>query len=199
VGVDLGQARDHTAISVTELRFNGYDPAMYVKKLHRFRLGLPWNNIVSKAKRLQHDLKQTAGDVGITWAVDKTGSSGVIELLEDAMPLATIYKVNIHGGTAATKFDGLNASVSKEELVGILVHAFEAKTVHLPSNSKHLNNILDELDHYEVRTNTTTGNQAYGVFKFKKHDDLVTSLALSLWSCRHNGRGSPDIMWGGGD
>jgi len=51
---------------------------------------------------------------------------------------------------------------------------------------------MDELDNYGFRTNQA-GRDSWGAFEFQKHDDVVTSLALSLWSCVEFG--GPIMMW----
>jgi len=179
-GVDLGRIQDHTAIAVTELRFSGSTPYFFVKYFHRFPLGLLWSSIVKMITNLEQKLRATSEEVSITWAVDATGSSGVVTLLREAMPNATIWSVRITRGSGMSlSYDMYEAHVAKGRLVGLLISGFESSKGYLPANSKEIENVMDELDNYEVRTNAAF-RDAWMTFKFQKHDDLVTSLAHSL-------------------
>jgi len=183
IGADLGRVRDHTAVAVTEVKLSrDYTQHYFVTYLHRFPLGLTWGHIVKKITNMRNKLKGSYGGtpVSLYWAIDVTGvGSGIVSMLEQAMPDETIFSVYMTGGQSTT-INQYDVHIGKQELVSTLVGTLNSGTLHLPPDASDL---VEELQNYEVRT-SEAGRDRYGVFKTGAHDDEATALALSLWSCK---------------
>jgi len=197
VGVDIGQKHDYTALAVTECRPNyAGDKFYFVRYLHRFRLGLLFGTVVQKLASLDRQLRASGGSrsVSITWACDATGiGSPVVEMIQKALPEATVVPVYITGGFGST-VDYDESHISKQQLVSLIVAAFESGSVRIADDVKEAETLIQELSNYELRR-SESGHVSYGAMTGGAFDDLVTSLGLSLFSAVTWGSSSQVLFW----
>jgi hypothetical protein len=123
-GLDLGQARDFTALAVLERRTvpdpqrPGHAVGHYaVRHLERFQLGTSYTAVCSRLAQL-FAKPPLAGSL---LAVDQTGvGRPVIDLLREARIQAQVLPVTITAGHQASAADGGGWLVPKKELVSTL-------------------------------------------------------------------------------
>ncbi len=186
IGLDIsGQKHDYTALTVTECRYNDYtgDKFFFVRYLHRFDLGQEFSTIVKELESLESQLRANGGSctVSTTWACDATGiGTPVVEMIQKALIHATVVPVYITGGFSSTV--GYDEShISKQQLVSLIIAAFESGSVMIAEDIKEAESLIQELSTYQLRR-SESGHVTYGAMTGGSFDDLVTSLGLSLFS-----------------
>ncbi len=196
VSVDLGQARDFTAISVlertTKTEPGKRDPLTWqpvqqayldVVHIERMPLGTSYPQVVERVKDIVETLAlksySYAGRVRLV--VDATGvGRPVMDLLKDANLPANLTGVTITAGERET-FSGEYVGVPKRILASRLVVAFQRNEVRIARSLSLGDLLVKELLNFRVRV-TTKGNDVYeGDWREGQHDDLVLSLALGVW------------------
>jgi hypothetical protein len=178
IGLDLGQAQDHTAISVVEIIpvKNEEKSAIlfHVRHLQRFPLGTPYPDIVKSVAAMLRSLSDAK------LVVDATGvGRAVVDLFkaENIYPM----EILIHGGDS-TGHDGLLWRVPKRDLVSMLTVAFQTGNLKIASALPDAKTLIDELLNFKVKINLKTAHDSYEAWRDGQHDDLVLSVALACWA-----------------
>jgi hypothetical protein len=185
-GLDLGQARDYTAIAVLE-RTTLPDPRREDRKLHhyavrhleRLPLGTPYPDVGTHLARL------FAGPplAGTVLAVDYTGvGRAVLDLLRRAKIPASLRAVTITGGSKATFDRGWH--VPKRELVGTLQVLLQSRRLKVAPTLPAAQTLVQELATFQVKI-TPAANETFGAWREGAHDDLVLALAIAAWEGEH--------------
>lgn len=181
IGIDIGQRRDPSAVSVVELKeMKNGERYHYVRYLRRFPLRMLYTDVAARLKKLDSQL--SGGGVELTYIVDATGVGGaVVEVLHQKLPLANFEEVYITGGINASR-NGHEWHVPKGQLVSTLVAAFDADRVYLPKDSKEIEAMVSELENFEISF-SESGHDQYGgsVPGSGGHFDLLISLALAVY------------------
>jgi energy-coupling factor transporter ATP-binding protein EcfA2 len=127
--------------------------------------------------------------------ISKTTGIGspVVEMIQKALPLATVVPVYITGGFSSTA-DYDEGHISKTELVSLITAAFESGSLRIAEGVKEAENLISELSTYELRR-SESGHTTYGAMTGGSFDDLVTALGLSLFSAVTWGSSSQILMW----
>jgi len=194
VGIDIGQKRDPTAISVVEVRerTTGHtSEAMHITRhLERLPLGTSYPKIAERlaviVKNAQQEARQqhfeergvtNPRDYRFTVYIDSTGvGQPVADILsETGLDIHPTYFT--HGDRRTVDRD--QVTMGKLWLVSRLKGLFQTGRIRLPPNHAEAQAMMQELSDYEVRVDERA-NDRYGAFKVGAHDDLVTSLGLAV-------------------
>lgn len=183
VGVDLGQARDYTAIAIVEpvdhfhLTGGLKETEIHVRHLERVPLGTSYPEIVERVRKLCSSLGWINELV-----IDATGVGRPIVDLFRTTPNAGVIAVTITGGTESQKTKvrgGEDWKLPKTDLVGTLVALLHAKRLVIAKELQLTQTLVDELLSYEVKI-TASANETYNA-RSGAHDDLVLATALASW------------------
>ena len=188
LGLDLGQAKDYTALVVVEwlqVPTGKLLPNLTPKKedhyhlrfLERFPLGTSYPAVVARVVELMATpelVRQTS------LVADATGvGRPVIDLLREArlQPIPAV----IHGGAQVT-CDPVTGywGIPKRELVGTVQVLLQSKRLKFAEDLSEVKLLLDELLRFEVKI-TEAGTDTYGAWREGAHDDLVLATALACW------------------
>jgi hypothetical protein len=202
-GLDLGQARDFTALAVLERRTLP-DPqvssrvvAHYaVRHLERFPLGTAYTAVCARLAQLfaQPPL------AGSLLAVDQTGAGRpVIDRLRGARIQARVLPVTITAGHQATAADGGGWLVPKKELVSTLQVLLAARRLQVSPTLAEAPTLVRELLQFQVKV-TRAAHETFGTWQEGQHDDLVLAVALAAWyaeRCPARASFAPQVLGSG--
>jgi len=183
VGIDLGQVRDYTALSVVERLEEPerkWDPLRRnyaVRHLERFLLGTTYPVVADRVATIVAD-PRLRGNCYVV--ADGTGVGlPVVQLLRQRQPKMHIASVVITGGEAVASQD-LDFRVPKRHLVATLQVLLQTGRLKVASAVPDAQLLVDEMLAFESRI-TPSGNDIYGSWREGSHDDLVLSVALACW------------------
>jgi hypothetical protein len=191
VGVDLGQARDFTAVAALErVELVGeWDAAMYTYKkdvklrlryLERMPLGTPYPEVVERVEELTNT-PELAGRCSLV--VDATGvGRPVVDLLRRQGLRCRMEAVTITGGAAETRSGGYRG-VPKRDLITGLQVLLQGGKLKIAAGIPQGAMLAAEMGEMRVRV-TEAGNVQYGAWREGSHDDLVLAVALACWGAR---------------
>ena len=189
IGLDLGQARDHTAIAVlerTEISL-GQSPVTFspiiekrrsFRHLERLPLGLDYPSIVEHVRELvqRPELAQST----TTLVVDATGvGRPVVDLLRRAGLPCRLMPVTITGGDKETCESGM-WHVPKRDLIAGMVVLFQRGGVEICGHLPESETLAAELGNMRIKV-SLSGQDTYGAWREGEHDDLVLAAALACW------------------
>ncbi len=216
VGLDLGQARDYTALCVAEcLRVgalpSGYRPAANFRNAwHRSkydgeeRLTADPRPLTYHMRHLERvplgtpyptvvarvvEMMATpplSGDTPLV--VDATGVGRAITDLFGAGGLCT-HAITIHGGDEVIRAGPRHEKVPKRELVGTLVMLFQTERLKVAAGLEHAGTLVQELLNFRVKVDLRTAHDSYEAWREGVHDDLVLAVALACWHGEHQPQG----------
>lgn len=182
VGVDLGQARDYTAISIVELIEGRWlsgtakEPEVHVRHLERVPLGTSYPDVVARVTQLRQALGWVSELV-----VDATGvGRPIVDLFRQSS--AKVTAVTITGGDTANvekTRSGEDWRLPKQDLIGTLLTLLHTKRFHVAQELQMTQMLVDELLNFEVKI-TASANETYSA-RSGAHDDLVLATALACW------------------
>lgn len=193
IGVDIGQARDYSAIAVLRVQQKfreksslpgtiqyEHEPQMIinsyqVRLMERLPLGTRYQDIVKRVQNI-------VGHVEIARAyrliVDMTGvGRPVVELMRDASLAPT--GVQITSGYHVSEQE-YGYSTPKREIVSSLQVLFQAGRIELNAQLPELNEFRTQLQHFTYKINQK-GNETFEAERESIHDDLVLAVALGAW------------------
>jgi hypothetical protein len=194
-GLDLGQAKDFSALAILERipqpSINGESsPDHYaIRHLERPPLGTSYPTVVNRVKNMfsRRPLSKTI------LAVDQTGvGRAVVDQLQAARVDASIRPVTITGGHNATRSEGMGWLVPKKELVGTLQVLLQGRRVHVAKNLPEARTLVDELIQFQVKV-TASAHETFGTWGEGRHDDLVLAVAIAAWAGENIGIGRFEI------
>jgi hypothetical protein len=191
IGVDLGQARDYTAICVAEIEERGgiverdecgrewrkgstihYN----VRYLERLPLGTSYPDVVKRLVEIQQRLMERGAF--FAWWVDASGvGKPVVDMLRQAGVQCT--PTYLTGGDQSRTERG-NLYLAKALLVSRLKVLLSTERVHLP-NTPEAAALTSELLNFEIRVDEAA-QATFGAFRVGSHDDLATALGLACWN-----------------
>jgi hypothetical protein len=173
IGLDLGQAKDYTALAIIGRQENKNGAIYHVRKLERTR-GTAYPDVVSRVKEIVVKLKNSI------LVIDGTGvGRPVVDMLASLKPVA-IY---IHGGDKVSH-EGGTYRVPKRDLVGVLQVLLQNQRLKIAPGP--LSDILaTEMLNFRIKIDPTTAHDSYSAWRESDHDDLVLSVALACWYGEH--------------
>jgi hypothetical protein len=191
VGLDLGQARDFTALVVNERATTKAGAVHHnLVHLHRFALGTLYPDVVDGVAKLLAQLPPRPEPPSL--AVDATGvGRPVVDLLRDRH-LAPVA-VTITGGDTPSR-PGLDEwRLPKRLLASILQVALQTGRVRIAAAMPLTPVLTAELESFRVKINVGTGNESFEAWRERDHDDLVLATAVAVWYAEETARGY-DLM-----
>lgn len=215
VGLDLGQARDYSALAVLEetavevgTRVGAHaqrspvtgrverwpervpvsEPRYAVRHLERFERGTRYPAIVERTRTLLG----TDPLQGAALVVDATGVGRPVADLFDAAGLRPVA-ITITGGNAVTGAGG-GLHVPKRDLASTLQVLLQAGHLTIAAGLPEAATLQRELLAFRVKINLATGHDSYEAWREGDHDDLVLAVGLACWYARH-GRPAPAEVW----
>jgi hypothetical protein len=182
LGLDLGQARDFTALAVMERTYGpaaeGQPVALArygVRGLQRWPRGTSYTVIVPAVV----DLVGRAPLRNSLLAVDQTGvGSAVVDMLRQARPQAAVHPVCITAGQAVGGQAGV-WRVPKKELVSCLQVLLQTRRLQIGAGPLQAQ-LADELLAFRVKV-SSAGHETFEAERERDHDDLVMAVALGCW------------------
>ena len=180
LGLDLGQARDYTALAIIEKQKG---KVYQVRRLERTR-GTSYPEVVTRVKGILDKLQ------GAALVVDQTGvGAPVVDMFVQAgLKPVGIY---IHGGDKATH-EGNTWRVPKRDLVAVLQVLLQNQRLKIAPGP--LSDILaSEMLNFRVKIDPVTAHDSYSAWREAEHDDLVLAVALACWY-GENARPKPSVL-----
>lgn len=175
LSLDLGQANDYTAKTIIQC----HPTQIQVRYIERIR-GTPYPQIVADTAKMLEDERLA----GATLLLDYTGvGRPVFDMFRVAKVHGKEIKpigITIHGGNNVTPQPN-GYGVPKRDLVYSLVSCFQHGFVHLPERNPNTPILVGELTNFQMKRNAQTGHDSYAAAREGDHDDLVLSLAQSVW------------------
>ena len=189
LGLDLGQAKDYTALCVLERHGEEPQAIYHARHLQRFALGTPYPAIVASVAEM---LKQPSlSKEKVRLAVDETGvGAPVVDMFRQARLEATLYPIHITGG-ATVNHERVVEYVPKRHLVSVVQVALQTDKLKVASALPEAQMLVRELQNFQVKI-TDAANDTYGAWRENAHDDLVLAVALALYAGKK--RGAPVIQ-----
>lgn len=177
VGVDLGQARDFTAIAIVE-RVGGSPESYHVRHVERPALGTPYPTVIARIAAI---VRSPALAGAPTLVVDATGVGRPVVDLFDAAGLRPIAVTITAGATTSTA--GADHRVPKRDLCAVLQVLLQGARLKIAAAMPERAALVDELLAFRVKIDGATARDSYGGGG-GAHDDLVMALALACYGAR---------------
>jgi len=183
LGLDLGQARDWSALCVNERRVTP-DGQIAHDALHLERWqGERYPEIVRAVRDRVNALRGPSQRPDVSLVIDHTGCGRpVFDMFLAADLDCRLTGITITGGRQTTKTDdGFN--VPKRILASTLQVVLQTKRFKIAEKLPLTKVLTDEMKNFKVKINLL-GNESYGAgdeWREGNHDDLVLSAALAVW------------------
>ncbi len=191
LGLDIGQLRDPSAITVIErlhlysdqrdrVTWNFLESWQHrVRHMERVPLMTPYRQIVDRAVEIVQKLKGATGTRSIELVVDATAvGQPIVEMLRSARPECTLVPVTITGADSISS-SGDTYRIPKRDLMNRLHVMLEDNVIRIPKRTPELDHFRDEFRSFRLHL-TPAGHDKYSATG-DDHDDLVLSLALAAW------------------
>ncbi len=181
VGLDLGQARDHSALAVVERveRQRAFQSSVFegmvTRYVERMPLGMPYPAVVERVKDVMRQVQALDRAVLV---VDATGvGAAVVDMLRNARLGCELTAVTITGGGRASGAGG-RWQVPKQDLIGELQVLLEQGRLKIAvvKDTGRLVKELAAMKRAEGRSGRVRTREGPG-----EHDDLAIALALACW------------------
>ena len=186
LGVDLGQARDYTAIAVLE-RFEELtgkaekgrwttQVRYEMPHLERPPLGTSYPAIIDRLKDL---IVRLPAHERLKILVDRTGCGRpVVDLMRKEKLQIVPITITAGGSVTGSAYGGYN--VPKRELVSNLAIQFQADRLKISRALPEAAQLIEELQNFKMKI-TLAGNDTYEAWRESDHDDLVLAAAMAAW------------------
>ncbi len=186
IGVDLGQARDYTAICILE-RFEEFTGeaarGQWLKQvryemphLERLSLGTSYPDIIERLKEL---IARLPDHERLKIVVDRTGPGRpVVDLMRKEKLSVIPVTITAGGSVTGGVYGGYN--VPKRELVSNLAIIFQAGRLKISRALPEAAQLVEELQNFKMKI-TVAGNETYEAWRESDHDDLVLATAMACW------------------
>lgn len=193
-GLDLGQARDYTALAIAErLLPPGEQHAHYLfRHVQRLPLGTPYPQIVKYVTDLldREPLRDTT-----TLALDYTGvGRPVADMFHQAPLPCSLYLLSIHGGNTVSR-EGSLLGVPKRDLIASAQVLMQSKRLEIAGTMPDTTALISELRNFQVKIDPQTAHDSYSAWRENQHDDLVFAVALACWIGEALGDGIIRAQW----
>ncbi len=185
-GVDLGQARDYTAIVVLErieeltgeaAKGRWIKAVRYeIRHLERPSLGTPYPAIIGRLKEL---IARLPDYERLKIVVDRTGvGRPVVDLMRKEKLSVIPVTITAGGSVTGSVYGGYN--VPKRELVSNLAILHQTDRLKISNALPGAAQLVEELQNFKIKV-TLAGNDTYEAWRESDHDDLVLAAAMAAW------------------
>ena len=183
VGLDLGQARDFSALVVNEKRV-GKDGLVFsaIRYAHQFRLGTNYLHVAAAVADLMVRLPQRPEPPSL-WC-DTTGvGRPVSDLLRDQG--LSPWNVTLTAGQNWSLGANKSISLPKAIMASMINVALQNGDIGFAGDMPWLEQLCRELGTYRV-SKTSSGLDSFNAKSEADHDDLVIALGLSVFAASRN-------------
>ncbi len=190
-GLDLGQAQDPSAFCAIAQHdvvepANPDKPAKYyaIQALQRWPLGTDYTDIAA-------DLVRYFGKpplMGAVLSVDETGvGRPVCDMLRKYKPkFSRLVPITITSGHAEMSQGDGSYHVAKVRLIGLLLVLLQSERLKYAAELTEMPTLVKELENYRTKI-TQAANETFNA-REGQHDDLLLSVAVSVWYAERGGR-----------
>jgi hypothetical protein len=181
MGVDLGQARDYTAIVVIEMvRFTSGQELvteLHLRHCERLPLGTSYEDITRHIKNLLMPFEDEKRE--LTLIVDATGVGRPVidSFKEDHLEPVPI---TVTGGLTAS-YDKGEWHVPKRDLVAAAKVLLGKGQLKIAQGMPFGAVLINDLQNFHVKVNLNTGHDSYEAWREGARDDLVFAVSLACW------------------
>ena len=195
IGLDCGQAKDYSAISILRRQGNRYEAV----HLERLPLDMPYPQQIEYLFQIRH--KKPLDKANVVLAIDYTGvGRPVVDLAQDR-GLSPIGIAITGGNNASWSEDKTKASVPKRDLISGLQIAAQNDKLKVANGLEFGPVLAQELQDFKVKIDIRTAHDSYGAWREGSHDDLILATAIALWAAINRDQPKPilrAISIGGG-
>lgn len=186
IGIDVGQARDPTAIAIVEDQSrregNRTETHYLVRSLERLPLATPYPQVVRRLSQIIGAVYHRTGHRPIV-CLDATGvGAPIFDMLREnatrSFDLHAIYFTHGNRRKQERRGDHTRVVLGKAFLVCRLQALLSTRRLHLPRTSE-AQALARELLTYEIRVDEDATDR-YGAFRVGTHDDLATAVGLAV-------------------
>ncbi|MDW7730688.1 MAG: hypothetical protein SCJ94_11925 [Bacillota bacterium] len=192
-GLDLGEARDYSALSIVrrtikvDRQRSGAvvpDELKYCAPVYQLIYLKRWPLHISYSKDVVQDVKKMLQE---GWPGEEKKPYLVLDYTGVGRAVLDIFRqvgmspIGIHtsNGDRVHWIPG-GYSVPKRDLIGVLTSVFQRGEIQIPAKLPDLKILMAELANFKIKV-TAKGNDTYEHAKSTGHDDTVISLALALF------------------
>jgi hypothetical protein len=198
VGLDLGQAKDFSALAIIERGStatttdkNGEKPnctntkdeinSLHCIHLHRWQLRTPYPSIIADVVEMINNFDpERTSDGKPVLAIDATGvGAPVVDLFKREKINAELVPIQIVSGANVSEENGM-FRVPKRDLVSVVQVGLQNRTLKIAESLNLAETLSRELQNFTVKI-TDAANDIYGAWREGTHDDLVLAVALAVW------------------
>ena len=183
LGLDLGQARDYSALAILERVWKphpdgaGRLEAHYaLRHLQRWPLHTSYTAVAA-------DLAKLVCLPPLQWPVlviDQTGvGQAVVDFLAEKQLAAALERVVITSGQQISRSACGNWHVPKKKLITCLLGLLKSRRLQLAAVPERPA-LIQELLAFRVKI-TAAANETFEAWRERDHDDLVLAVALAVW------------------
>ena len=185
IGVEIGQARNFTAIAIferiealtgkaekgrwtTQVRYD-------LRHLERPPLGTSYPAIIDRLKKL---IARLSAHRRLKLVVNQTGyGRPVIDLMRREKLIITLIAITVAG---VAHLNNGAYHVPKFELVSNLQILLQSRRLAIDSALPEAKTLVEQLQNFEEKT-TAAGDDAYDAWRKGDHDDLLLASAIACW------------------
>jgi len=189
VGLDLGQARDFTALAILERRRlrpddppNKRRPVCAIRHLQRFPPGTGYPAVVERLLELLRTPALPYCDL----LIDQTGvGRAAVNLVIDGVRgnvNCTLWPITLSAGHTVERVPGrgMGLYVPKKELVGTMQVLLQTRRLQIPRTLADAALLVKELENFKTKV-TLDRHGTAEAWREGQHDDLVFAVALAAW------------------
>jgi hypothetical protein len=188
VGLDLGQAKDPSAVAVVEraevegeydaaLRATRREFELRLRRVERLPLGMRYPDVEEWVARKVAGVAQS-GETELL--VDATGvGRAVVDHMRKSGPGCRMRAVVVTGGGVGRSEEEVDY-VPKRELILGLQSLLEYGELKVARGIQGVEELTREMSAMRVKV-TPAGNEQYGAWREGEHDDSVFAVALACW------------------
>jgi hypothetical protein len=182
VGIDLGKEVDRTVIVVIQPTGEYEKPIYQIHRIIPVALGTSYPDIIRGLVELDKHLRELNAKE-ISYVIDAGGAAGVVDALEEELPMADVYRVHLTAGLNVN-MTGMKISLPKREMVTTLARVLDEHRIDVVSTRDEGVVLLEsELNNYQMKI-MDSGYDKYEAGT-GHHDDAVCALAEGLWFSEH--------------
>jgi len=186
LGLDLGQRRDYSALTLDEIHDRGTPAASHhVRHLHRWPLGTGYPTIVADVAAL---VGRPPLDRSGVLVVDRTGVGvPVTDMFVQAKLPIRLVAVTITAGHKAARQEDGSWHTPKRDLVSTMAVLLQSARLKIAPGLAEAETLRAELENFRTKV-TAAGNETSGVaeeWRAGRNDDLLLATALACWYGEH--------------
>ena len=178
VGIDLGKEVDRTVIVIIEPTGEYEKPTYLIHRIIPVALGTTYPDIIRGIAELDAHLKELNAKE-ISYVIDAGGAAGVVDALEEELPMSDVFRVHLTAGLNAN-MTGLKISLPKREMVTTLARVLDERRIDVVSERDEGVELLEsELNNFQMKI-MDSGYDKYEAGT-GHHDDAVCAMAEGIW------------------